>query len=796
MVMAERGRRAGKGSEPATDALDVDHRRRPQRVVDGDEVQRPAARVECRARADAARRRGAARVDRLAPKGADFARDRRRRQSKRPRRTSTTPHQGRSTRCLRSPNRCRACASCTSTPPRTAVAWPRSFAPRSHCCAILGLDANWSIIGGDDEFFAVTKALHNGLQGAERTLDEHERAEYLAHTATNAALLDDDYDVIVVHDPQPLAIPATRGRGGAKWLWRCHIDTSAPNPQTWAFLRPFISAYDSAVFTLGNFVPTDFPLDRVAIVPPAIDSQSPKNIDLPRQLATRVLDWIGVEVDRPLIVQISRFDPWKDPLGVIAAYQLVKQDVPDAQLVLAGSMARFGTARGSTYSFCSTDLRVEFRRGPAARSSVPNDEGTGDWPGDVCLWSSRARRPILCKREIARERCANLFVPLLHRVPRGSPAVLSRACKAAGHIGTPGKGCTQSLSKRWSTWPRRTRPSVTQTRDGHALHVHDEACACDYRPLWGVASLRASRRRVEAMTGRLPRRGTLARHMVPPPSHYNSPFHELSRDAVAYSKGVPRRGRARRRDSPGPRPQPLPRGRDARPEEVRQQLLRVRRRDQAIRPVAALDACSFTARPGRLTGFLGPNGAGKTTAMRAVFGLVELDAGAVRWRGGADRAGAARAVRLHARGARPLPAHAGPRPARVPRPAVRPEQHEVSRTVDAWLERLGLADRGSDRLDALSHGNQQRVQLIAALVNEPELLVLDEPFSGLDPLAHRRHVRAARRGRRRGHHGAVLEPPARPRRGHLRGRRHHQRAAGSSAPVTSPSCGPRSHNDS
>ena len=122
-------------------------------------------------------------------------------------------------------------------------------------------------------------------------------------------------------------------------MWRCHIDTSAPNPQTWAFLRPFISAYDSAVFTLGNFVPTDFPLDRVAIVPPAIDSQSPKNIDLPRQLATRVLDWIGVEVDRPLIVQISRFDPWKDPLGVIAAYQLVKQDMPDAQLVLAGSMA-------------------------------------------------------------------------------------------------------------------------------------------------------------------------------------------------------------------------------------------------------------------------------------------------------------------------------------------------------------------------------------------------------------------------------------------------------------------------
>ncbi len=203
----------------------------------------------------------------------------------------------------------------------------------------LGLTADWSIISGDDEFFAVTKAIHNGLQGAERILDDNERAEYLKHAATNAALLDGDYDVIVVHDPQPLAIPATRGRGQAKWVWRCHIDTSAPNPNTWAFLRPFMTAYDSAVFTLGNFVPPDFPLDRIAIVPPAIDSQSPKNLDLPPHLATRVLEWIGVEVDRPLIVQISRFDPWKDPLGVIAAYRLVKQEVPGTQLVLAGSMA-------------------------------------------------------------------------------------------------------------------------------------------------------------------------------------------------------------------------------------------------------------------------------------------------------------------------------------------------------------------------------------------------------------------------------------------------------------------------
>ncbi|HET7490122.1 MAG TPA: ATP-binding cassette domain-containing protein [Acidimicrobiales bacterium] len=149
----------------------------------------------------------------------------------------------------------------------------------------------------------------------------------------------------------------------------------------------------------------------------------------------------------------------------------------------------------------------------------------------------------------------------------------------------------------------------------------------------------------------------------------------------------------------------------------------------------ALDACSFTARPGRLTGFLGPNGAGKTTAMRTLFGLVELDSGAVRWRGAAI--GPEQRARFGY-----MPEERG----LYPRMRVRDQlvylgrlcgrsTAAVNRTVDAWLERLGISSRAADRLDALSHGNQQRVQLIAALVNEPELLVLDEPFSGLDPLA-------------------------------------------------------------
>jgi len=151
--------------------------------------------------------------------------------------------------------------------------------------------------------------------------------------------------------------------------------------------------------------------------------------------------------------------------------------------------------------------------------------------------------------------------------------------------------------------------------------------------------------------------------------------------------------------------------------------------------LAALRACSFEARPGRLTGFLGPNGAGKTTAMRAVFGLVDLDAGAVSWQG-ATITPAVRARFGY------MPEERG----LYPRMRVRDQlvylgrlcgrsDRDVVRSVDSWLEQLDLAPRAGDRLDALSHGNQQRVQLIAALVNEPDLLVLDEPFSGLDPIA-------------------------------------------------------------
>ena len=203
----------------------------------------------------------------------------------------------------------------------------------------LGLIAHWKIISGDDRFFQVTKKIHNGLQGAAGELTESDREAYLGTSRRNAELLDEEYDFVFLHDPQPAGILPLRGKNSARWIWRCHIDTSQPDPQTWAFLREFLTPFDAAVFTMEAFVPPDFPITRVEIIPPAIDPLSPKNMPLDNPTARGVLEWIGVDLDRPLVSQVSRFDPWKDPLGVIAAYRLVREELPGLQLALVGSMA-------------------------------------------------------------------------------------------------------------------------------------------------------------------------------------------------------------------------------------------------------------------------------------------------------------------------------------------------------------------------------------------------------------------------------------------------------------------------
>jgi trehalose synthase len=203
----------------------------------------------------------------------------------------------------------------------------------------LGLVADWKVISGDDELFGATKTLHNALQGAEPSLDGSQRRAYERAARRNAELLEEEYDVVVVHDPQPAAVLSFRGKGSARWVWRCHIDTSDPNPDAWAFLRGYLGGYDAAVFTMHEFVPPDLPIERADVIPPAIDPLSPKNLSLAEATAREVLQWIGVDSRRPLLTQVSRFDPWKDPLGVIASYRLAREAIPSLQLALAGSMA-------------------------------------------------------------------------------------------------------------------------------------------------------------------------------------------------------------------------------------------------------------------------------------------------------------------------------------------------------------------------------------------------------------------------------------------------------------------------
>lgn len=203
----------------------------------------------------------------------------------------------------------------------------------------LGLIADWRIISGDEAFFEATKAIHNALQGDPEGVTAAQREAYLANARRNADALQERYDFVFVHDPQPAALLGLHGKDDARWIWRCHIDTSEPNPAVWAFLRDLLVDYDAVVFTMSEFVAPDIPVARIEVIPPAIDPLSPKNLELPEGTAREVLEWIGVHPDRPLVTQVSRFDPWKDPLGVIAAYRLAREQVPGLQLVLAGSMA-------------------------------------------------------------------------------------------------------------------------------------------------------------------------------------------------------------------------------------------------------------------------------------------------------------------------------------------------------------------------------------------------------------------------------------------------------------------------
>jgi trehalose synthase len=202
-----------------------------------------------------------------------------------------------------------------------------------------GLEVEWRIIRGADDFFNVTKTIHNALQGNPQGLNESHREIFRRYQELNARDLTDDYDFIVVHDPQPVGLIDHFPDSKAHWIWRGHIDFSTPNPEVLEFLLPSIARYDATIFHLPEYAPRALGLPPAYIWPPAIDPLAPKNMALSSEDAAYIVDQFGIDVERPLLTQVSRFDPWKDPLGVIDAYRIVKSEVPEVQLALVGSMA-------------------------------------------------------------------------------------------------------------------------------------------------------------------------------------------------------------------------------------------------------------------------------------------------------------------------------------------------------------------------------------------------------------------------------------------------------------------------
>ena len=199
----------------------------------------------------------------------------------------------------------------------------------------LEVKTGWEVITGGNDFFEVTKGFHNALQGADFTFTQAARDVFLATTERNRQRMNFDEDFVVIHDPQPAGLVASKS-SPAHWVWRCHIDLSHPHPDVWDFLRPMVERYDAAVFSSPAFA------RRLAIPQalfyPCIDPLSEKNKDLDEAYIRSVCDNFGVDRSRPIVTQISRFDRLKDPLGVIQAYKMAKRYV-DFQLVLAGGGA-------------------------------------------------------------------------------------------------------------------------------------------------------------------------------------------------------------------------------------------------------------------------------------------------------------------------------------------------------------------------------------------------------------------------------------------------------------------------
>ncbi len=204
----------------------------------------------------------------------------------------------------------------------------------------LGIDARWEVIDGNPQFFRTTKSFHNALQGDPADISEDSLREYERVNAANAESLRDELrsaDMVFIHDPQPAPLLAHTQERCGKWIWRCHIDVSKPHRPVWDYLSEFLAGYDASVFSMAEFA-QHLPHTQY-LIPPSIDPLSDKNVPLDESEIASVLETYGLDPTRSLIAQVSRYDRFKDPVGVLKAYRLAKRFTPGLQLVLAGGGA-------------------------------------------------------------------------------------------------------------------------------------------------------------------------------------------------------------------------------------------------------------------------------------------------------------------------------------------------------------------------------------------------------------------------------------------------------------------------
>ncbi len=201
----------------------------------------------------------------------------------------------------------------------------------------LGIDAHWQVMEGNEEFFRITKTIHNGMHGGDVTITPSMLETYREVNRQNAEEMEDGWDFVVVHDPQPLALARLAMKSG-QWAWRCHVDPTQAVPGCWALIEEYLPEYDATIFSLDEYAPEGLSPPPV-IIPPSIDPLSPKNRPMSLDEAETVAARFGVDPTRPIISTVSRFDPWKDTLGLIDVYRRTKEKLPDLQLLFVASMA-------------------------------------------------------------------------------------------------------------------------------------------------------------------------------------------------------------------------------------------------------------------------------------------------------------------------------------------------------------------------------------------------------------------------------------------------------------------------